>query len=470
MTLAAGICCVTTARAVLPGGVFVQLESVPNSEIGSLIDYALTTGTGTTEDPYKVVSWYDQLVDNTDATTLMATAQDFGQDILARRPSLTQVQMPSGLSRWVADFHGGPPTATLAEAENYDYLANKVATAPRTTDNTIAVAALETVPAGGFNAGLTPNSSGIYPGNPGHGDPAFENNGVSWAVVVRTRSDIITSPPEYTSQHILVNGSAWHGQSHRSFFADVAPDDTIFNLRAGTREGSQGSTTNAPVDGPNVTADTWYITAMSSGDFDNLSASNNFTAKVLKAGDDVNTMTGTLTRTALTIGHPLAGNIGMRIGIPGLQSNTSNTVPWLNGQIAEVLIWNTALSEADLQSVVAELNNKYFVPAAGQQGDFNGDTKVDAADYVLWRKDPAAFLPADYNTWRSNFGAGNGAGSGVGADSVPEPGSVLLLVLGATIAGWPARRRKATQGGGLRDGTARIIDWDFSAQVSFHKA
>jgi hypothetical protein len=443
MALVAGICCVTTVRAVLPAGVFVQLESVPSSDIGNLINYALTTGTGTTEDPYKVMSWYDQLVDNTDATTLTATAQDFGQDIIARRPSLTQVPMPSGQSRWVVDLQGGPPTATVAEAENYDYLANKVATAPRTTNNTIAVVASETVPEGGFNAGLTPNSSGMYPGSPGHGDPAFENNGVSWAVVVRTRLSI-GGDSSFSNQHVLVSGSAWHGSSHRTFFADVAPDDNIFNLRAGTREGAQGSTTNAPVDGPNVTADTWYIAAMSSGDFDNLFASNNFTAKVLKAGDDVSTMTGTLTRTALTIGHPLTGNIGMRIGTQGLQSNTSNTIPWLDGQIAEVLIWDTALSEADLQSVVVELNNKYFVPAAGQAGDFNGDTKVDAADYVLWRKNPAAFLPADYNTWRSNFGAGSGAGSGVGADSVPEPGSVLL-VLGATIAAWPARRRKVTR-------------------------
>jgi hypothetical protein len=447
MALATGICCVTTVHAVLPAGVFVQLESVPNSDIGNLIDYALTTGTGTTEDPYKVMSWYDQLVDNTDATTLTATAQDFGQDIIARRPSLTQVQMPSGRSHWVVDLQGGPPVPTLAEAENYDYLANKVATAPRTTDNTIAVTASQTVPTGGFNAGLTPNSSGIYPGSPGHGDPAFENNGVSWAVVVRTHSDIITTPA-FSNQHILVSGSAWHGQNHRSFFADVAPDDNVFNLRAGTREGSQGSTTNAPVDGPNVTAETWYITAMSSGDFDNLFASNNFTAKVLKAGDDVGTMTGTLTRTALSIGNPLSGNIGMRIGLPNLNNSTSNTIPWLNGQIAEVLIWNTKLSEADLQSVVVELNNKYFVPAAAQPGDFNGDLAVDAADYVLWRKNPAVFLPADYNTWRTNFGAGSGAGSGVGASSVPEPGSVLLVVLGVTIAAWPARRKKGTHGGG----------------------
>jgi hypothetical protein len=279
---------------------------------------------------------------------------------------------------------------------------------------------------------------------------------------------MFTDPINWSNQTVLTSGSAWNAASHNSFFADVAPDDLTFNLRAGTREGAAGSTTSAFVDGPNVTADTWYITAISSGDFDNLFASNNFTAKVLKAGDDVSTMTGTITRTALSIGNPLAGNIGMRMGFRNI--NTSSSTGWLNGQIAEVLIWNTALSEADLQSVVVELNNKYFVPAAAPQGDFNGDLAVDAADYVLWRKNPAAFLPADYNTWRSNFGAGSGTGSGVEAGAVPEPGSVLLLALGAIIAAWPARRQKKTQHGWLRDGKEQAIDCNFSMQVSCHKA
>jgi hypothetical protein len=35
-------------------------------------------------------------------------------------------------------------------------------------------------------------------------------------------------------------------------------------------------------------------------------------------------------------------------------------------------------------------------------GDFNNDTKVDAADYVWWRNANGSI--ADYNTWRANFG------------------------------------------------------------------
>jgi len=69
----------------------------------------------------------------------------------------------------------------------------------------------------------------------------------------------------------------------------------------------------------------------------------------------------------------------------------------------------------------------------GLPGDYNDDGKVDAADYVVWRKDPDGHGgdPAGYDTWRGNFGAG-GPGAGHGgalvAGQIPEPGSVSLAV------------------------------------------
>ena len=78
----------------------------------------------------------------------------------------------------------------------------------------------------------------------------------------------------------------------------------------------------------------------------------------------------------------------------------------------------------------------------GVQGDYNGNGTVDAADYVLWRKDPAAFGgdPDGYNTWRANFGNPPGAGSGVGA-AVPEPATwILVAAMGAMIV--PVNRRR----------------------------
>jgi hypothetical protein len=80
----------------------------------------------------------------------------------------------------------------------------------------------------------------------------------------------------------------------------------------------------------------------------------------------------------------------------------------------------------------------------GANGDYNNNGVVDAADYVIWRDHlgqsftlpndttPGTVTQADYNVWRSNFGASAGSGSGslVADSAVPEPASVVLLVLG----------------------------------------
>jgi hypothetical protein len=69
-------------------------------------------------------------------------------------------------------------------------------------------------------------------------------------------------------------------------------------------------------------------------------------------------------------------------------------------------------------------------------GDLNHDNVVDAADYVMWRKNDGN-NPDGYNTWRANFG--NTAGSGAAAadsrapSAVPEPSSLVLCVLLAAL-------------------------------------
>ena len=74
-------------------------------------------------------------------------------------------------------------------------------------------------------------------------------------------------------------------------------------------------------------------------------------------------------------------------------------------------------------------------------GDFNQDGKVDAADYVVWRKDPGAFGGSQgYADWRANFGAMQGAGSGAGLGAVPEPSTTVLL-LAIVVAGLYVRCR-----------------------------
>jgi hypothetical protein len=77
-------------------------------------------------------------------------------------------------------------------------------------------------------------------------------------------------------------------------------------------------------------------------------------------------------------------------------------------------------------------------------GDFNTDGTVDAADYVFWRDRLGnPFTPQDYNVWRENFDAVAGAGAGIGAvqTSVPEPMSVLPILV--AIAGLiPVKRAR----------------------------
>ncbi|HEY3394257.1 MAG TPA: hypothetical protein VGK58_16205 [Lacipirellulaceae bacterium] len=89
------------------------------------------------------------------------------------------------------------------------------------------------------------------------------------------------------------------------------------------------------------------------------------------------------------------------------------------------------------------------VVAPGLLGDFNEDNKVDAADYVVWRKNDTAntALPNDngvanqsarFDLWRSNFGEIFGSGA-QGVAPVPEPSGCWLALM-AVLAAASARR------------------------------
>ena len=88
-------------------------------------------------------------------------------------------------------------------------------------------------------------------------------------------------------------------------------------------------------------------------------------------------------------------------------------------------------------------------------GDYNNDGKVDAADYVVWRKNSGTTnnLPNDsvggtigsaqYATWRSNFGKVLAQGAASEGAAIPEPAGALLLTMASTILSclrcfWPS--------------------------------
>jgi hypothetical protein len=73
-------------------------------------------------------------------------------------------------------------------------------------------------------------------------------------------------------------------------------------------------------------------------------------------------------------------------------------------------------------------------PIPAPPGDFNSDGSVDAADYVDWRTDPAAYGDAaGFDTWRAHFGEAAGSASNTNKN-VPEPAAVMLFVTALIIA------------------------------------
>jgi hypothetical protein len=113
------------------------------------------------------------------------------------------------------------------------------------------------------------------------------------------------------------------------------------------------------------------------------------------------------------------------------------------------------LGDIDTTGIFAEngswaFSNPFRLTIAG---DFNTDGIVDAADYVVWRKDFSGDQ-AMYDAWRANFGASLGPGSGSVlpsaaplSASVPEPTALALAALTlAPLAGQCRGRSRRTHG------------------------
>ena len=74
-----------------------------------------------------------------------------------------------------------------------------------------------------------------------------------------------------------------------------------------------------------------------------------------------------------------------------------------------------------------------YVGTGGTPGDFNGDSKVNGADFLAWQRNNAVGSLA---TWRTNYGTG-AAAPAIGA--VPEPATISLVLLAVAALG--CRRR-----------------------------
>lgn len=91
-------------------------------------------------------------------------------------------------------------------------------------------------------------------------------------------------------------------------------------------------------------------------------------------------------------------------------------------------------------------------PNPTEMGDYNGDGRVNLADYTLWRNSlgSTSQLAADgngnqridsgdYTVWKSNLGQVV-ASSAVGEAAIPEPAAGTLVVLALVASAWKAKR------------------------------
>ena len=131
-----------------------------------------------------------------------------------------------------------------------------------------------------------------------------------------------------------------------------------------------------------------------------------------------------------------------QMDVYALDLNTGITTSHMNVDASVSLFFNTGTKPFGDKAVA------FTLAPAGVAGDYNDNGVVDAADYVLWRNggplanDPTpGTSPADYDFWKSRFGATSGSGSGVDGGSVPEPASVVLVLMGLAFVG--SRRRAA---------------------------
>jgi hypothetical protein len=199
--------------------------------------------------------------------------------------------------------------------------------------------------------------------------------------------------------------------------------------------GSTASVTSVEAGGAGAPlADTFYVQAMVWPD----TTVAGLQAKLLMPNGAVVTGadTGTAAAGAFT---PTALHVGRLIFNTSAGTN-------LQGDIAEILMYNTALSESDQQLVFNFLGQKYGVTSAAHPGDFDGDSDVDGADFVAWQTNfptaSGATLAqgdadgdgdvdgADFVVWQTNFPFTPSPGGA--AMTIPEPRSYLLITFGLT--------------------------------------
>jgi autotransporter-associated beta strand protein len=142
-------------------------------------------------------------------------------------------------------------------------------------------------------------------------------------------------------------------------------------------------------------------------------------------------------------GLNIAGGSVSLTNAGGMAAGTYKLIDYLDSFTGNIVNLGTPTGPAGFSYALQDnATNTSIDLVVTSTGDYNGDHITDAADYVLWRKTPNAFGgdPAGYNIWRSKFGTSTGSGSTLASHSVPEPGTMLLLMAGIAFTRLDRRR------------------------------
>ncbi len=175
-------------------------------------------------------------------------------------------------------------------------------------------------------------------------------------------------------------------------------------------------------------------------------------------GDNLLSSQNNLDVVASVISHEIGHNLGLQHSLNGgdnLMSPNGTSAKLSSTQIAAV--FQTTFRNDSIAFIPdggTGFPQSFSPPLAG---DYNLDSTVNAADFVLWRNSLGSTTnltadgnnnlvvdAGDYTLWRSNFGRTPAGAAGAGLVGVPEPTAcILLLLCSAVLSGAQRFRRHA---------------------------